>query len=310
MAGRAHLAVAWVRVGRSDRAMAVLSEDALSQVVTPTTSGRLTSQIRQEAVLLDALIELSPDHPWVPALVERLEAARHNGRWGSTLENAAAIAALSRYQASAGPEASFRGTARAAGQALARFDHQEPVVVKVPDDKEAVTIESAGTGYIYATITTQGLQAEASTESYDHQLRVRRRWLDRSGKPVDPDKLKVGDLVYVEVKIDTHRENRRRRVDNIAIVDALPGGLEVENPRLATSVRYEGGPECDTPDHTEFLDDRVVLFGSAWSKPRVYRYALRAITPGTFTMPPIQASCMYDEGLASIHGHGSVRVQP
>jgi len=86
-------------------------------------------------------------------------------------------------------------------------------------------------------------------------------------------------------------------VHNIAIVDALPGGMEVENPRLATSARL-GEPEGDEPDRVEFLDDRVVLFCTADSRPSTFRYALRATTAGDFALPPIQGSCMYDESVA------------
>ena len=83
-----------------------------------------------------------------------------------------------------------------------------------------------------------------------------------------------------------------------ALVDLLPGGLEVENPRFATS--SGAGPKASLPEHHEFRDDRVVLFCDAPEKPRVFRYALRAVTAGRFRVPPIQASSMYDPGLASL----------
>jgi len=91
------------------------------------------------------------------------------------------------------------------------------------------------------------------------------------------------------------------------LVDALAGGMEVENPRLATSART-GELEGDEPDHVEFLDDRVVLFCSAGQEPSTFRYALRVIAAGTFALPPIQASCMYDEAVACLGKPGRVTV--
>jgi hypothetical protein len=94
-------------------------------------------------------------------------------------------------------------------------------------------------------------------------------------------------------------------VHNIAIVDALAGGMEIENPRLATSAQA-GEPEGDEPDHVEFLDDRVVPFCTADSNAKTFRYSLRVITAGQSALPPIQASCMYDESVACLGQAGRV----
>ena len=68
------------------------------------------------------------------------------------------------------------------------------------------------------------------------------------------------------------------------------------------------GVRNDAPNHTEFLDDRVLLFDSVGGGVRVYRYALRVVAAGRFALPPAQASCMYDPAYASIHGGGSMEV--
>ena len=89
-------------------------------------------------------------------------------------------------------------------------------------------------------------------------------------------------------------------------MDSLPGGLEIENPRLRTSDQtLESAPA----DHVQFLNDRVVLFATARPGETVFRYALRAVAAGSFAAPPIQASCMYNESIRSIHGTGQrVRI--
>ncbi|MGE5296569.1 MAG: hypothetical protein ACM3VT_17250, partial [Solirubrobacterales bacterium] len=80
------------------------------------------------------------------------------------------------------------------------------------------------------------------------------------------------------------------------------------NPRLATSADTEDGSN-EQPDRVEFLDDRIVLFCTADSEPRTYRYALRAISVGTFSLPPIQGSCMYDPSVACLGKAGQVTVR-
>ncbi|MBN1343280.1 MAG: alpha-2-macroglobulin family protein [Phycisphaerae bacterium] len=309
IAGRAHLAMAWMAIGRKDRAKAVLKDDSLSQTIATTTGGRLTSQVRQEGVLLDAMLELDPTHPWVPALVERLEKARVNGKWHSTLENATALAALTRYQALAKNDAAFQGTVHVGNETTASFDHTKPRTIVVPTGKDdGIRIESSGKGNIYATLTTRGLRRQTSTAGYDRQLRVRRTWTDAKGKPVELTKLQTGDLVCVEIKIDSPARKDRQPIENVAVVDALPGGMEVENPRLSTSAQTGGRGTANVPDRVEFLDDRVVLFCSVGSNPSVFRYALRVVTPGSFIAPPVEASCMYDAAFASVSGGGQIAV--
>src|SRR5262249_42173953 len=122
----------------------------------------------------------------------------------------------------------------------------------------------------------------------------------------DPMKLHVGDLVLVETTLSMPSMDHEASVDNIAIVDALPGGLEVENPRLMTSEK--GGTQVAEAERVEFRDDRVVIFTSSERRKRTFRYALRAVTAGSFELPPIEASCMYDAGYASLHGGGHVEI--
>jgi uncharacterized protein YfaS (alpha-2-macroglobulin family) len=114
----------------------------------------------------------------------------------------------------------------------------------------------------------------------------------------------VGDLIRSQITIHT----TGARVHNIAIVDALCAGVEVENPSLATSSQGQTDENAQRPDRTEFLDDRVLLFCSADSEPRTFEYSLRVTTLGQFDLPPIQAACMYDPGVACLGSGGRVTV--
>ena len=101
----------------------------------------------------------------------------------------------------------------------------------------------------------------------------------------------MGDLIYVEVTLETMNGNSR--VPYVAVTDILPGGMEVEHPRLATSTQFSK-PVGAQAERVEFLDDRV-LIGSE----RTFRYALRAVTAGEFVHPAIEAASMYAPELRS-----------
>lgn len=305
MAGKAHLAAAWLHVGRRDRAIALLSEDMLSLNIATTSGSRLTSQVHQESVLLDVLLEIDREHAWIPVLAERLEKARRQGCWGSTLENASALAALIHYQLAGQEPASFEGTLEQ-GETSAAFTAELPCTLTLSAD-QPISLRSQGAGKLYVSVSTQGLLEERPSREYDRKLQVARRWLDRTGEPIELDEIRVGDLVRVEISIVCPEVGEYESLDNVAIVDALPAGLEVENPRLAGS-EQEGDDESFPADHVEFRDDRVVVFSSVGNQPRVFRYALRAMTAGTFALPAVQASSMYDASFASCRGAGQVSI--
>jgi len=314
IAGRAHLAAAYLAVGKRDRAWAILPDDTLEQTVRTTSNKRLTCQTRQEAVLLSVLLDLNAEHAWVPRLVKSLNASRKAGAWSSTLANGAALSALARYQTLMDQTpATYTGTVKGKAGEAKSFDQTASAFSFGPEEGP-FTLDVKGEGKVYVTTTTEGLGRENLTKPYDRGLTVTRAWFDRTGKAIKDDAiksgaLKVGDLVHVEITLA--RPVGAGPVHNVAVVDALPAGMEVENPRLITSVaQVENEPvqESSRPDRIEFLDDRVVLFATAQNTKQVFRYALRVTSAGQFAIPPIQASCMYDPAVASLGAMGHLEI--
>ena len=327
--GRASLAGAWIAAGRSDLARNALPDDTLNLNAERTFSGRLTSPVAQNATLLRTLLELNPEHAWIPTLAKRVDGARTKGLWSSTLDNAMALAALTEYQAMrVGEAAEFTGFIAGGVDGKVPFSNAKTLTREFEWGAEPLRIASHGKGRVFVSITTEGLLKKPELEGFDRELMVRRSWTTAAGDviwgeklkanpkpggvipiveipdPAVPVKLKVGDLIFVDVTI----RSPERRIDNIAIVDALPGGVEIENPHLsATAVSAGRG---SLPSRTEFLDDRALLFVSADQSVRNYRYALRVVAAGKFVLPPIQASSMYDVELASVSGAGRLEVVP
>ncbi len=304
IAGLAHLAAAFHKIGQKDAALELLPVRDVNLAIPTSTSGCLTSGLCQQSILLSVLLEMDSSQDMMDALAADIGRAQSNGAWQSTLENAAAITALSRYQIQASrPEPDFTGQILFPdGPAV--FDHKQPYVYPSVKIDKSVSVTTQGTGRIYIARTSEGLVRPDLLKPYDKRISVKRTWLDREKKIIDPNQLKVGDLVHVEIEL-TLKDNRW--VDNIAVVDALPAAMEVENPRLASSAQQEGYEE--DPIRTEFLDDRVILFCSAGPEKQTYRYALRVIASGTFEIPPIQASCMYDPSVASMGTPGTLTVK-
>ncbi|MEZ6013480.1 MAG: MG2 domain-containing protein [Planctomycetota bacterium] len=270
----------------------------------------LRSPVRTLAYELRARLALDPSDPLILELVRALDGRRDHGRYRNTVDNAAALAALARFRAGleANP-ADWTGTVTtSSGTTAIRSAAEARMAV---DAVVPVRIETQGEGLAWVTATVEGRRA-AGAPGVDHGLSVRRRWLDETGNEVDPAHIELGALVTVEVTAQCVAD---ATVEDVAIVDALPGGFEVENPRLANTVledaewrlrQTDAGavkplPALE-PDRVEFLDDRVVLFADVGPRLEVVRYHLRAVALGSFERAPIQAEAMYDPERSSVGG--------
>ena len=299
MGGRANLAQAWFAAGRKDRAKEVLREDTIDLPIAASYSERFTSETAQRAELARALQKIDPSHEWLPRLISQIKQAKQNGAWLSTLENALVIETLA-------ADRTLRNVKPFSGKVTIGDEPFEltPGTSKTIDLSKRsgdVAIKTSGDGTVSLMLHTTSLSTEPAPD-LDRLIRVRRNWLDRHGNQIDREAIRVGDLVVVEVTLEAIGRNS---IESIAIVDPLPAGFEVENPRLQTS---DQSANTSVASHTEFLDDRVVLFSDAPAKPRTFRYSIRAVTEGQFAVPPIQATCMYNESIESVSGAGKIRV--
>jgi uncharacterized protein YfaS (alpha-2-macroglobulin family) len=129
---------------------------------------------------------------------------------------------------------------------------------------------------------------------------VSRRYLDLQGQPLGSRPLTQGELAVVELTI-TSMTNED--IPNIAVVDRLPAGLEIENPRLGREHRLPWLPEGSLfePEYIDLRDDRIQIFGTLPAQgyrlqdsTRRFYYVVRAVTPGDFTAPPALLEVMYD----------------
>ena len=101
------------------------------------------------------------------------------------------------------------------------------------------------------------------------------------------------------------------------IVDRLPAGLEIENPRLVESGSTTGLawlPQTTAPEHTEFRDDRFVAAfnaptdGEGGPATLTVAYIVRAVSPGTYLAPAATVEDMYQPDRYARTGAGRLTV--
>jgi hypothetical protein len=311
---RAHLAGAFGLIGdRTAMAGILPAQDA------PMSDERFSDQTfyspaRDDAIRLDVLATVDPENAQIPVLLKRLGDRASGGRWYTTQENGWALLALGKVIARDLAEPAS-GEILVGGSVVGRFgdaDSAESTVVTGEGwAGRTVEIRPDGPGVAYYSVLDSGVPREPVVAPADEGLTVRRAYLDSSGEPIDPARIKAGEVIICRLSLSS----QRGRVGNVVVSDLVPAGLEIENPRL---VEW-GGPEWIARrdprapvnlaiEHLDVRDDRLLLFTTAYPTERVFFYGLRAVTAGQFVLPPIRAEAMYDPQVRSVQRGGEITV--
>ena len=269
------------------------------------TGGTFNSPIRAQAIMLDVLAEVNENHPSIPMLVKSLsEAASDGNRWRTTQDNAFAFLALGKIMKKQADQ-NYSGTLKLNGEHFADFDATETRYTDEAWDGARVQLNIEGEGSCYYYWSAFGIQRDSFIEEYERELQVRRRYFNKDGEELTGTFVH-GDLIVSEITVKALTAN----LENVVVVDMLPTGFEIENPRLESRA---GIPWLKTqgfkPDYIDIRDDRLIFFGTfPRQRERKFYYALRAVTQGEFTLPPIAAEAMYDPIKSAVTGSMNIKV--
>ncbi len=272
------------------------------------SGGVFNSPTRARAIALEVLLRIDARSPIIPGLISELtRSATDLGRWYSTQDNAFALMALGKALETQ-EETDFQGTVVIGGEAHA-FDETGLSLTSdhYMGDSVTITIDGSGTAYYYWR--TDGLPSDLNIREYDNDIVVRRVYRDENGNAITGGRFEQGDLVIVDVYLKAPNEP----LSNVAVVEVLPSGFEIENPRLRSSQQMKWiGRNTYKPQYTDIRDDRLILYGElAQGKDEHFYYAVRAVTAGEFILPPIRAEAMYAPMKASVASSGQITiVQP
>lgn len=164
--------------------------------------------------------------------------------------------------------------------------------------RQGVRFVPQGKPPLYALIDVAGVPSSMPTPD-DSKISVVRSYYTTDGKPWKGGTLKEGDALIVGLKIES-----RQAVHDALIVDLLPAGVEIENFNLSDAkqwadvvvdgIQLTDRSSAATVKHEEFRDDRYVaaIDLDKGTAAHVF-YLVRAVTPGTYGVPPPLVQDMY-----------------
>ncbi|MEZ4449332.1 MAG: alpha-2-macroglobulin family protein [Nannocystaceae bacterium] len=274
--------------------------------VDPRWDDFFTSDGRSDAIVLLALLRVTPAHPVIEKLARGLLERRRGGVWRNTQENAYALVALAEYARAREPAPpaidarawvadgnvlDVRVEGRGAPPRVASVDMAEllrlgrrgPVTFPV-------TVERRGEGRLYYRLAAEWAPSARDLPAIARGLTVTRRLRGARG-PID-GAATVGEPLALDITLESDA-----RVRYVAVDVPLPAGLEAVSRTLGkgrgASVLGDG-QRASWVSHEEQRPDRVVLYADDLGPGvRTHTIDLRATARGRFQFPPTEAEAMY-----------------
>ncbi|MBB3808970.1 hypothetical protein FHS81_001040 [Pseudochelatococcus contaminans] len=287
---------------RADRAFAQAADTLAAAQDSENGRGDYGSVLRDAAGVLALIGETGAGRAELARVTDILEKARNERTLTSTQENAwLLLAAIGLAKEADNVALSVNGEA-----------HQGPLFRTLPESalaEGAVEIVNTGTSPVRVVIGVAGnssVHEDALAQGYE----IERRYFHLDGKPADPAKVTQNERLVTVLTV-TERDAREART---LLVDYLPAGFEIDNPRLVDSGDVAGLPWLSRdvePAHVEYRDDRfIAAFDRTPDQPAFFSvaYVVRAVTPGDYLHPPAIVEDMFRPERFGRTGFGNVEV--
>ena len=296
------LAAAYSLIGEVKSYNAILPKNYGSEITEKQSGGSFSSPIRNQALVLNTLIDTDPNNLQIPTLARQLSQNLKAEPYLTTQEQAFAFLALGKLAKKANAS-TVTASISSNNKILGNFMAKDLLIKNIGNQS---IIRTQGKGSLYYFAQAEGLSATGKYQQIDNILKVRKQFYTRSGQPLGAAKFKQNQLIVVKI---TLQSTNGLAVNNVVVTDMLPAGVEIENPRLTADRDLVWVKDQTTPEHFDMRDDRINFFTNISNKPQTFYYLVRAVSKGKFQMGPVSADAMYRGEYRSYSGGGVVMVE-
>jgi uncharacterized protein YfaS (alpha-2-macroglobulin family) len=335
---KAQLGAALAMMGdktRAERAFAAALDSLGESAPTDTYVYRADygSDLRDSAALVTLAVETRMANVETPKLVNVISKAYLSREYTSTQEQAWMLLAAN----------ALADQAKVGKLVVNGAPVQSPLLRSMTAEalaKTTLSVANEGDEPVDAVVTVIGA-ALTPEPAVSKGFTIERSYYTLDGKPIDLKSatggngtVKQNDRFIAVVKIEAKEPGGR-----VLLVDRLPAGFEIENPRLVESGDVKALDWLKTtvrPEHSEFRDDRFVAAFNLTNVPAAENsdasnandnegdaapargpaasatvaYMVRAVTPGAFVHPAATVEDMYHPQRYARSAAGKLTVAP
>ncbi len=185
-------------------------------------------------------------------------------------------------------------------KALQRLELPKAVMPEVAFSPQARALRfSSDSGQsAFYLVDQSGFDRTRPTQAISRGFEILREYTDDTGRPVT--RAQIGSQITVHLKF---RALGNRAVEEVALVDLLPGGFDLVVPPQDSAVRgvSQDGWNCSfcvgstaSLTYADPREDRVVFYGTLTHEVQELAYRIKATNVGSYEIPPAHGEAMYD----------------
>lgn len=304
----AFIAGAYAGLGNIQKANEIISENLEFEkgVKLPegTDSSDLQSffysELRQKGIILNILMDMEQfadetlKNQLLLKIIEDLKSRSHVWYY-STQELVWSLRALVKLTEKAPHDAVYEGYLYKDNKEILTFSKEQKTAWGSGLTGHDLKIVNKGSDPFYCVMTIEGIKPGIGYTRYAQGIEIKRVFYDENGNLLNQQdmlELRQGQDIWAKITIIA-----QSRYKNAAIIDRIGAGFEIENPRITKQV-LPGWINQDAvynPVHIDIKDHQIGFFGdiNPGMQTTIY-YKLRALTKGSFLIPPVTVEVMYD----------------
>ncbi len=254
------------------------------------------STLRDKAMILDVMVGLR-DYSAASQLYDYIARELSSNRWFSTQSTAYGLMAVTKYVSAVTEELpELRGYMYVDGQRMEEMRGSDVVVRTSLEAQEAKSLNFTNTATIplFATLVWEGIPERGDLEQEQSKLALKRQFLNEAGEPVDISRIQQGDSFYAAYQV---AQEGYEYIDEVALVQVLPAGWEIENLRLLGGDLPDWASDyiLGQEDYVDIRDDRIMwFFDKYYYSSYDFIVKINAVTVGEFYLPPALVEAMYN----------------
>ncbi len=267
------------------------------------SGGTYGSSLRDMAIILNTLVMFER---WSEAdeIANQLGKALASQEWYNTQTTGFMLLAMGKYLRSLSGEDDrppvLAGTLYLADGKEVPFETDRSVYQLEIEDgfgrEIEVFLDSTSTvNRAFATLDWDGVPLTDDLGDTSSKLSLEVAWLNEAGLPVEPAERSQGENFWGHFRV--RNLSAVRKIEEVALVQVLPAGWEIDNPRLSarTAPGWTTRLDLNLEEYLDVRDDRVMWFFDIGRRTKLdFVVRLNAVTVGSFRLPATVAEAMYD----------------
>jgi uncharacterized protein YfaS (alpha-2-macroglobulin family) len=314
------MAAAYYLAGKKDTAKIISASAGMKAKAYSEIGSTYGSYLRDSAMMLE-MSTLFEDWNRADRLYDELVMELSSNAWYSTHSLGYALLALGKYiEANQGDfrevKPMMKGYIKLPAKKKIHFETDKlrfscPVTDGFGKKAQIFIDKETNLKRVYALLEWNGIPIKPDVRNIEKNLWLQVKWLDEDGISINPDVLKQGSTFWGHFKVGPI-EYRRRRLDELALIQILPSGWEIENIRLLKEDLpvWMSKWMLNQEEYLDIRDDRIMwFFDFPWNRKSLdFVVKLNAVTVGEFILPPTLFEAMYNNAYKAVKAGKKVKV--